>query len=83
LGQLFEGDKKDSQTALYWYKKAAEGGYAFAQARLGQMYEHGDGLPRNIEQAKSWYKKAIDNNNLDSYNKEKVKEALIRLSVTP
>jgi len=37
-----------------------------AQLYLGMMYEAGDGVPMDIEKAKSWYKKSYRQKNLDA-----------------
>ncbi len=34
-----EGVAKDDKQAVYWYRKAADQGYASAQYNLGLMYE--------------------------------------------
>jgi len=49
---------KDYQKALYWYKKAAEQGYAKAANHLGAIYANGLGVPQNYSKAVYWYKKA-------------------------
>jgi hypothetical protein len=50
--------KSDINAALPLYQKAAELGNPAAQNRLGQMYELGEGVPRNIETAVWWYSEA-------------------------
>ena len=49
---------KDYPKALYWFKKAAEQGYANAENYLGYMYEQGLGVPQDYNKALYWYKKA-------------------------
>lgn len=44
--------------AIYWYRKAAEGGYAGAQNSLGVMYARGLGLKQSCAKAVEWYLKA-------------------------
>lgn len=46
---------------LYWRRAAAEQGLAVAQFDLGQRYEKGDGVPRDMTQALAWYRKAAEN----------------------
>jgi TPR repeat protein len=38
-----------------WYASAAAHGYARAEYNLAQLYQAGDGVPRNPDMAKSWY----------------------------
>ena len=44
-------------------QKAAEKGEANAQYRLGSLYYHGQGVPRDLKQAAEWYKKAAEQGN--------------------
>ena len=49
LGYLYAdglGVEKNNTEAVKWYRKAAEQGYAGAQANLGVMYENGRGVKR-------------------------------------
>ena len=46
LGGLCE-DKKDYDSAFYWYKKAAESGYSVAQLMLGKSYYYGRRLSQD------------------------------------
>jgi TPR repeat protein len=48
----------DYDTALSEFRPLAEGGMAAAQFRLGTMYEHGRGLPRDLDAARDWYARA-------------------------
>ena len=45
---------------MYWYRKAAEQGYALAQNNLGAMYREGKGVPQDDKQAVHWYQKAAE-----------------------
>ncbi|MBQ7561590.1 MAG: sel1 repeat family protein [Synergistaceae bacterium] len=52
---------KDDTQAVYWYRKAAEGGNTYAQNNLGYMYEYGrGGLPKDDMQAVYWWRKAAE-----------------------
>lgn len=42
-----QGVEKNEATAYYWFRKAAEQGYAKSQYNLGQYYEYGRGIPKN------------------------------------
>jgi TPR repeat protein len=46
--------------AAKWYRKAAEQGFAPAQANLGRLYYLGVGVPRNLVEAASWRRKAAE-----------------------
>ncbi|MBI5597805.1 MAG: sel1 repeat family protein [Elusimicrobia bacterium] len=48
--------EKDDAKALNWFRSAAEDGYAPAQSQMGFMYEWGDGLPRDLAAAATWYR---------------------------
>ncbi|MCR2005651.1 SEL1-like repeat protein [Bacteroides acidifaciens] len=39
---------------------AAEQGLAMAQANVGEYYELGKGVPKDLEQAVVWYRKAAE-----------------------
>jgi len=41
-----------------WYQKAAVQGIADAQAKLGVMYDTGEGVPKDAVKAVAWYQKA-------------------------
>jgi TPR repeat protein len=45
---------------VYWYKKAANQGYAEAQFNLGIAYTIGKGVLKDYKQAVYWYQKAAD-----------------------
>ena len=38
---------------MKWYRKAAEEGNAYAQYKLGEMYNFGRGVPENYAEASS------------------------------
>ena len=54
---------KDEKQAVYWYKKAAEQGYAKAQYNLGACYRDGKGVTKDEKEAVYWYRKAADQGN--------------------
>ena len=54
------GTNVDKQKAFELYQKAANLGHSFAQNNLALMYEDGDGIAKNIDQAIFWYKKAVE-----------------------
>lgn len=57
---LCHNQKKEYEQAVYWYRKAAEQGYALAQCNLGYCYENGTGVTEDKAQAVHWYRKAAE-----------------------
>jgi TPR repeat protein len=49
-----QGVQQDYAEATKWLRKAAERGYAPAQAYLGVMYWNGQGVPRDAVLAYMW-----------------------------
>lgn len=61
VGEMFEqglGTSPDYETAVTWYRKAAEQGYDRAMMNLGAMYERGLGVEQDELEALNWYRKA-------------------------
>ena len=58
--KYFEGIDvyKDYETAVYWYRQAAEQGHTEAQYRLGYWYENGFNVSQDYQEALKWYQKA-------------------------
>ena len=54
------GVTKDYTQAVKWWRKAADQGYANAQANLGVMYDRGRGVTQDYAEAVKWYRKAAD-----------------------
>ncbi len=54
------GVKRNSTTAVAWYKKAAEQGHAIAQNNLAVLYENGLGVPINQKAAAYWYQESAN-----------------------
>lgn len=52
---------------LAYWRKAAEKGDAFSQARLGEKYFNGDGVPQDYAVATTWFLKAADRGDVWSY----------------
>ncbi|MEM7072770.1 MAG: tetratricopeptide repeat protein [Pseudomonadota bacterium] len=63
-----DGVEQDYDQAVYWYRKAAEQGFAIAQSNLGWMYEVEKGVVRNYAQAPHWYRKAAKQGNALAQN---------------
>lgn len=52
------------ERAVYYYRLAAEAGYADAQNSLGYCYEKGYGVEKDKKLALSWYLKSAENGNV-------------------
>lgn len=68
VGDYFTGgvpsqSGNDLSTALSWYEKSAELGYAPAQYRVGSFYEKGMGGDRDFDAAKTWYQLSAEQGN--------------------
>jgi len=59
-------------------KEAAGSGHERAQFNLGKMYEHGDGIPSDLVEARRWYTTAAENGNKEA--KELVEDLNKKLS---
>ena len=59
LGALDLREQKPD-AALTWFQQAARAGSVDARIDLGQLYEHGRGLPRDLEVAYCLYRTAAD-----------------------
>lgn len=52
------GFKVDHAEAMKWNLRAYKQGHSEGANNIGELYEKGLGVPKDMEQAKSWYKKA-------------------------
>ena len=57
---------KDYENALKYFTKLANKKHSEAQLYLGIMYENGYGVPKNLEKAKDWWRKASRLKNVDA-----------------
>ncbi len=48
------------QTAMDWYRKAADAGYAPAELSVGILYMSGRGTPKDPKQAADWFRRAAE-----------------------
>jgi hypothetical protein len=55
------GVEADPETAVTWYRKAADQGLSIAQKNLAQLLAGGDHAQRNTVQAYKWYEISIPN----------------------
>ena len=58
--------EQDLGKAADWYRKAAEQGFVDAQANLGLMYFHGQGLKKDHQAAAHWLNLAVANGDTES-----------------
>ncbi len=54
------GVKEDKSFARDCFLKATEKGHARAMYNIARMFEQADGVDKDVESAKEWYKKAMD-----------------------
>jgi TPR repeat protein len=52
--------QKNYDEAIKWYTRAAGQGSSISQMNLAQMYEKGMGVKQDFQQAKTWYRKAME-----------------------
>ena len=55
---LAAGPRQDYVHALEWYQKAADQNHRMAQFNLGQMFAHGQGMPKSDSMALMWIRRA-------------------------
>ena len=58
--------KKDARVAFVWYLKAAKQNHAKAQYEIAAAYILGNGVPRDLDKARSWLKRAVDGGHKDA-----------------
>lgn len=63
LGYLLDKAEMNEE-AVEWYRKAAEQGHAGGEYGLGYMYAIGEGVEKNLEQARTWIMRAAEKNHL-------------------
>ena len=54
------GTALDPVSAVEWFRKAADQNCAAAFYELGVCYENGEGVEKNLDEAETWYRKAVD-----------------------
>jgi TPR repeat protein len=64
-GNLREGNAL-ATTAAYWFTQSAEQNHSRAQFVLGEAYEHGSGVPRDLAKAFYWYERAAIQGHVES-----------------
>jgi TPR repeat protein len=65
MGDMLDKAEEDD-AAVEWYRKAAAQGNAAGEDGLGQMYAKGEGVKKDLEQARLYIEKAADKNYVPS-----------------
>jgi TPR repeat protein len=60
IGSLLYYGSTDTAEAVDWLRKAAAQAYPPAEFQVGQLYEFGFGVDRDLPQALVWYRRAAD-----------------------
>lgn len=63
IAEIYYGDERTIEESVRWYTSAANQGHSKAQNSLGYMYEHGEGVNKDIKTAFYWFQKAASNGN--------------------
>ena len=67
MGLMYEkgmnGLKPDMKKAVAWFETSARAKYSKAQLRLAQCYEFGNGVTKNQDTARAYYKQAANQSN--------------------
>jgi hypothetical protein len=58
--ELGRGVDRDYDTALKWYRRAADQKFAAAEFSVGWMYRKGKSVDKNDETAVMWYRRAAE-----------------------
>ena len=78
LGQILKETNRNEE-ALRWLIKSAEQKQGWAQYLVGEMYEKGQGAPKDMGKAIYWYRQSAKNHM--NYYHEEAEKSLIRLGV--
>ena len=68
FGKKYLDELENHEQAVYWFRRAAEQGYARAQYYLAEMYRRGRGVTRNGEYAVYWYTRAAEQGYIRAQN---------------
>lgn len=60
------GVTKNPEKAAYYFRRAADLGFAKAQYNLGRCYYHGIGVPMDMEKSREWISKAAAQGNQEA-----------------
>ena len=65
---LAAAEKSNYITALQHWQPLAAQGHSASQYNLALMYDNGNGVPRNLERAAYWYRKAAERGYANAQN---------------
>jgi hypothetical protein len=60
IAEQCQDSNAEPSCAARWYAEAAKGGNAYAQYQMGLLSETGEGVPRDLNQARKWYAMAAE-----------------------
>ena len=60
LGKIYKLDRENYKEAAKWFRMAVEQNDPEAQYYLGTLYNFGDGVEEDIDEALKWYRKSAD-----------------------
>lgn len=63
IAEIYFMDERTMAESVRWYTVAANQGHSKAQNALGYMYEHGEGVEKDLNKAFYWYQKAAVSGN--------------------
>jgi TPR repeat protein len=63
VGLVYDEGQDDIARALPWYQRAAARNEPRAEARLGELYDQGKGVPQDTQKALDWYERAAAQGN--------------------
>lgn len=61
-----DGLKPDAEKAVYWLRRSARMGNAYAQFALGKAYANGQGVKRDLPHAVKWWRESAGNGNMQA-----------------
>lgn len=63
IAEIYYADKSKAAESVRWYTTAANQGHSKSQNSLGYIYEHGEGIDKDLKKAFYWYQKAAISGN--------------------
>jgi uncharacterized protein len=66
LGSLYYNELGEHQQAVEWFRRASERGCARSMCNLGLLYERGEGVPEDTDQAYRLYKESAEKGHLSA-----------------